>query len=133
VLYPDTETPFVDTLDVVHRLLPYHVFQHPREDLDVLVKGRIASDRSEVSKWKPTEQESEEGNARLDDLRREIKGIYHGLVCHASKSGAETAFALECFKRREALQNRFKRAKIRAGKVGHRLNWCWIYNNCFRM
>jgi len=39
VLYPDVDTPFVDAVDVVHRLLPYHVFQHPKEDLDALVTG----------------------------------------------------------------------------------------------
>lgn len=33
VLFPDVETPFQDVEDVVDRLLPYHVFQHPREDL----------------------------------------------------------------------------------------------------
>lgn len=33
VLTPDTETPFHDATDVVKRLLPYHVFQYPQEDL----------------------------------------------------------------------------------------------------
>lgn len=32
-LQPDTESPFVDAADAVRRLLPYHVFQHPAEDL----------------------------------------------------------------------------------------------------
>jgi hypothetical protein len=32
-LYPDIDTPFSDATDVVNRLLPYHVFQQPKEDL----------------------------------------------------------------------------------------------------
>lgn len=32
-LFPDVETPFRDVEDAVDRLLPYHVFQHPRDDL----------------------------------------------------------------------------------------------------
>src|SRR6266851_1775559 len=32
-LFPDVETPFQDVEDAVDRLLPYHVFQHPRDDL----------------------------------------------------------------------------------------------------
>lgn len=31
---PDVETPFLDAVDVVRRLLPYHVFQHPQEELE---------------------------------------------------------------------------------------------------
>ncbi|KAG8979470.1 hypothetical protein FRC05_008459 [Tulasnella sp. 425] len=31
---PDVETPFRDAVDVVRRLLPYHVFQHPQEELE---------------------------------------------------------------------------------------------------
>lgn len=38
-LYPDVETPFEDVYDVVNRLLPYHVFQHPKSDPDVLKRG----------------------------------------------------------------------------------------------
>jgi hypothetical protein len=34
VLYPDVDTPFADTIDILNRLLPYHVLQQPREDLD---------------------------------------------------------------------------------------------------
>lgn len=36
---PDVDSPFVDAVDVVHRLLPYHVLQQPQEDL------RTATDR----------------------------------------------------------------------------------------
>jgi hypothetical protein len=39
VLYPEVDSPFMDKIDVVNRLLPYHVFQHPKADLDGLLKG----------------------------------------------------------------------------------------------
>lgn len=38
-LYPNADTPFEDAVDVVNRLLPYHVFQHPNKDLDTIAKG----------------------------------------------------------------------------------------------
>ncbi|KAF7361837.1 hypothetical protein MVEN_00528200 [Mycena venus] len=78
VLTPDVETPFSDTVDVVKRLLPYHVFQQPKEDLDR--KGKRKAD---------------------DDLRAEIE---------------ETKFALECFKRKRNLEERFRRIRTRSGK-----------------
>ena len=33
VMFPDADTPFADTEDVVRRLLPYHVLQQPAKDL----------------------------------------------------------------------------------------------------
>ncbi|CAA7261632.1 unnamed protein product [Cyclocybe aegerita] len=38
----DIDSPFVDELDALNRLLPYHVFQQPRKDLEQLVarKGK---------------------------------------------------------------------------------------------
>jgi Conserved region of unknown function on GLTSCR protein len=102
VLYPDVDTPFVDTLDVVHRLLPYHVFQLPRQDLDTLVAGK------------------DKGKGRAIDraLHDEIKGRVFLLIEFESFSmSAETKFALECYKRRKSLQDRYNRVKTRAGKV----------------
>ena len=58
VLYPDAETPFVDAVDVVRRLLPFHVFQHPKEDF---------TGTSSKGKRKATEE---------DLLREEIAGVY---------------------------------------------------------
>ncbi|KAI0047770.1 hypothetical protein FA95DRAFT_1661675 [Auriscalpium vulgare] len=78
-LFPDVETPFESPEDAVNRLLPYHIFQIPKEDLG---KG----------KQKATEE---------DFLKLEL---------------AETKFALECFKRRRALETRFRRARIKSGK-----------------
>lgn len=59
VLQPDVETPFADAADVVRRLLPYHIFQHPAEDLHTL-SGR-------KGKRKATEE---------DLLREEIAGSH---------------------------------------------------------
>ncbi|KAI0949536.1 hypothetical protein AcW1_009122 [Taiwanofungus camphoratus] len=90
VLYPDVDTPFTDATDVVKRLLPYHVFQHPKRDLDDVQSRRKPSSRK--GKCKATEE---------DLLREEI---------------AETKFALECWRRRYLLQDRFKRARITSGR-----------------
>jgi hypothetical protein len=53
VINPNTETPFSDVEDVVHRLLPYHVFLHPKEDIDRKGKGKEkASDvETEIEGW----------------------------------------------------------------------------------
>ncbi|KAJ7045581.1 hypothetical protein C8F04DRAFT_1334014 [Mycena alexandri] len=77
VLNPDTDTPFSDATDVVNRLLPYHVFQQPREDLD------------------------RKGKRKADDVAAEIE---------------DTKFALECFKRKRSLEQRFRRIRTRSGK-----------------
>ncbi|KAI0374125.1 hypothetical protein BV20DRAFT_962102 [Pilatotrama ljubarskyi] len=89
-LVPDVETPFVDQVDVVKRLLPYHIFQQPK-DLDaILLSGSIRPSRK--GKRKATEE---------DLLREEI---------------ADTKFALECWRRRRALEKRFRKARIESGK-----------------
>lgn len=64
VLYPDVDTPFTDATDVVKRLLPYHVFQHPKRDLDDVQSRRKPSSRK--GKCKATEE---------DLLREEIAGM----------------------------------------------------------
>ena len=64
-LRPDTESPFADAKDVVQRLLPYHIFQHPAEDLAQLAHG------SRKGKRKATEE---------DLLREEIAGSHCLLV-----------------------------------------------------
>lgn len=63
-LFPDVDEPFVDQVDVVKRLLPYHVFQLPHEDLDVPVQNRNLH-QSHKGKRKATEE---------DLLREEIAG-----------------------------------------------------------
>ncbi|KAJ7579112.1 hypothetical protein C8J56DRAFT_834838 [Mycena floridula] len=79
VLSPDTETPFSDLEDVVNRLLPYHVFQQPKDDLENIGKGK----------------------AKATEAQLEIH---------------DTKFALQCFKRRQALEDRFRRTRIKSGK-----------------
>lgn len=55
-LYPDTDAPFTDAIDVVHRLLPYHIFQQPKQDL---------------------EEMSRKGKVPEDSIKAEITGQYH--------------------------------------------------------
>jgi len=47
-LFPDVDTPFRDVEDVVNRLLPYHVFQHPRGDLLKAGKGKRKATETEI-------------------------------------------------------------------------------------
>ncbi|KAI9316796.1 hypothetical protein BX666DRAFT_1946924 [Dichotomocladium elegans] len=46
VLDPDYETPFKSVEDVINRLLPYHIFQYPKADLEV---NKIPLDRLDLS------------------------------------------------------------------------------------
>jgi hypothetical protein len=48
VLFPDVDTPFRDIDDVIDRLLPYHVFQHPKEDLLKVAKGKGKATETEI-------------------------------------------------------------------------------------
>lgn len=58
VLNPDVDSPFVDAVDVVHRLLPYHVLQQPQEDLRTVTERRRAKGKGKA----------------LDVIRDEIEG-----------------------------------------------------------
>ena len=40
MLHPDVDSPFVDEMDVVNRLLPYHLFQQPKDDLETMVSRK---------------------------------------------------------------------------------------------
>ncbi|KAI6119862.1 hypothetical protein EDD16DRAFT_1479769 [Pisolithus croceorrhizus] len=85
VLHPDIDSPFSDHADVVNRLLPYHIFQQPQEDVRTLPESRP---------YKGKER------AKYDDIRLEIK---------------ETRFALNCHQRLRKLQERFRRAQVKGG------------------
>ncbi|TFK54437.1 hypothetical protein OE88DRAFT_1733096 [Heliocybe sulcata] len=87
-LYPEVDEPFVDADDALKRLLPYHIYQQPKEDLDYVAQAT----RRSKGKGKAKEE---------SDLREEI---------------VETKFAIQCFKRRKALEERFRRARIKSGK-----------------
>lgn len=56
--FPEVDEPFKNKRDVVDRLLPYHIYQHPQCDLDAL--------RGSKGKGKATE---------FDLLKEEIKGM----------------------------------------------------------
>ncbi|CCM01109.1 uncharacterized protein FIBRA_03157 [Fibroporia radiculosa] len=112
VLYPDVDAPFADAADVVKRLLPYHVFQHPQEDLAGLTSQRVFPSRK--GKRKATEE---------DLLREDIAGAptfppsstyerLHSIISNI----IETKFALDCWRRRRALEERFRRARTQSGK-----------------
>lgn len=112
-LSPDVDSPFTDQVDVVNRLLPFHVFQQPREDLYALLQGGVLSSRK--GKRKATEQ---------DLLREEIAGMYPTAYSRRSATlqdlmqfSSDTKFALECWKRKRALERRFRKARIESGKV----------------
>ncbi|KAH9948552.1 hypothetical protein B0H21DRAFT_732989 [Amylocystis lapponica] len=91
VTYPDVDTPFTDAADALKRLLPYHVFQQPKEDLN-----------AQINSYTPVASRKGKRKATNEDLLRE--------------EIAETKFALECWRRRKALQDRFRRTRIRSGK-----------------
>ncbi|KAF8161140.1 hypothetical protein B0H34DRAFT_652743 [Crassisporium funariophilum] len=83
VSHPDVDSPFVDQLDVINRLLPYHILQQPKNDLDTIISGK--------GKEKAVE----------DNWREEIQS---------------TKLALECFQRRKAVCERWRKLKVRSGK-----------------
>ncbi|KZT56572.1 hypothetical protein CALCODRAFT_518033 [Calocera cornea HHB12733] len=87
VTYPDYKTPFRDATDVVHRLLPYHIFQQPDED--------ILSTRTRNLKRK--EKEDEEAGA----LRQDVQDLRSNLAL---------------LKRRKALQDRFHSIRTKSAK-----------------
>ncbi|KAL4268918.1 GLTSCR protein conserved domain-containing protein [Pleurotus pulmonarius] len=39
VLHPDVDTPFMDVQDAMSRLLPYHIFLQPKNDLEWVING----------------------------------------------------------------------------------------------
>ncbi|EKM81009.1 hypothetical protein AGABI1DRAFT_112712, partial [Agaricus bisporus var. burnettii JB137-S8] len=64
VLQPDVDTPFTDHADAARRLLPFHIYQQPRDDLELLKRHK--------GKQKIT-------NA---DHQEEIKDTRFALACH---------------------------------------------------
>lgn len=64
VLNPDVDTPFQDEADVVKRLLPYHIFQQPKGDLDTVVYGKG------------------KGKAVDYDLKAEVEDTKFAIECH---------------------------------------------------
>ncbi len=82
------------------RLLPYHVFQHPRDDLLKTGKGKQKATETEI-------------------LRSELAGapVYVLDATPLLTMHLETKFALGCFKRRRELEERFRRARTKSSKA----------------
>lgn len=111
VLHPDVDSPFADQLDVIRRLLPYHLFQYPKEDLDAITAGK--------GKEKAVEQ----------DWREEIRGMQEQLNRHfyLLMYHPATRLALDIYKRRDAVRERWRRLNVRSGKV--KVTSCLSNNN----
>ncbi|KAG8936804.1 hypothetical protein FRC02_011383 [Tulasnella sp. 418] len=89
---PDIETPFEDAADAVRRLLPYHIFQHPQDELKyALEKGT--------------------GQTRSSGKGKEKECSTEG----ADNETKETGIAL-FRKQKHALESRFREIRIREAK-----------------
>jgi hypothetical protein len=99
VLQPDVDSSFVDELDVINRLLPYHIFQQPKDDLKRSIseigKGKEKADCEEISGMKILILDFE----------------------HPFNASVDTKFALECFNRRQKIVERWRKVLIKSGKV----------------
>ncbi|KAF9268933.1 hypothetical protein L218DRAFT_984237 [Marasmius fiardii PR-910] len=73
VLNPDVDSPFIDSVDVVKRLLPYHIYLNPREDLRSLVYDR-------------------KGKSKVDELRKENEETKYALDCFKRRTNLEKRF-----------------------------------------
>ncbi|KAH8118987.1 hypothetical protein DFH11DRAFT_1562329 [Phellopilus nigrolimitatus] len=74
--FPDADSPFEDEIDVVKRLLPYHIYQHPRHDLDEArgLKGKSKAIESDLLKKEVEESKfSLESHKRLRSLEQRLK------------------------------------------------------------
>ena len=49
ISHPDVDSQFVDETDVIKRLLPYHIFHQPKEDLSSTISGRTKANIVEVN------------------------------------------------------------------------------------
>ena len=75
--YPEVDEPFEDKRDVLNRLLSYHIYQHPRQELDAL--------RGSKGKGKVTEldllKEETEGMLLILPLALPLYCLCFGLTC----------------------------------------------------
>ena len=55
-LYPTTDAPFENAVDVVNRLLPYHIFQHPQENLDPAMRGVVDKGKGKTTSHDPANE-----------------------------------------------------------------------------
>ncbi|KZP34615.1 hypothetical protein FIBSPDRAFT_1035611 [Athelia psychrophila] len=66
-LYPNVDAPFEDAVDVVNRLLPYHIFQQPKTDLDAIIAGGQGKGKAKAS---DVEMENQETKFALECMKR---------------------------------------------------------------
>jgi len=107
VMFPDVDTPFADTEDVVRRLLPYHVLQQPAKDL-----LEVIFDPSGKGKAKAPHK-NEEGN------EMDIEGA-RCVIWHTSlplTTCLDTKFMIEYYRRVRSLHRRFQQAKVESSQV----------------
>lgn len=87
VLNPTVDTPFSDIDDVVARLLPYHVFQQPKEDLEYLTdtgKGKrkaAATDLETEVKGRCLEFSAQTHTLKIDQKR----GLHWSVINDAKR------------------------------------------------
>ncbi|KAJ2001670.1 hypothetical protein GGI04_003649 [Coemansia thaxteri] len=93
---PDWRTPFNGTRDVIQRLLPFHVFQHP----DVLIEVGIAQEENKVDRSTANIAERLQAiSARYDALlanessERRFHNIQHSFLDRKRASRAKTELA----------------------------------------
>ncbi|KAG6331090.1 hypothetical protein ID866_7999 [Astraeus odoratus] len=93
VMHPDIESPFSDAADVVNRLLPYHIFQQPHEDLRPLMEYRPYKGKEKAKDY--IGQEMEETRSALDCHRR-LKKLRDRFRQVQRKAGALTTIKRTC-------------------------------------
>ncbi|KAG8901849.1 hypothetical protein FRB99_005073 [Tulasnella sp. 403] len=93
VLNPDVETPFKDTADVVRRLLPYHVFHIPSQDIRYAISRNSALATTTKGKEKATL------------LPPHLQAL--------AEENAETQLALDLHLQTRALKEQFRRIRTR--------------------
>lgn len=113
VLNPDFESPFTDYEDVLNRLVPYHVFQQPWQDVQAIIDSCRRKGKTR----------------EMDDDALELDGELHISISVAIprlRLCSDTKFAIDCFKRRRKLKERFVETITRSGKVGCRISFLHI-------
>ncbi|KZV95178.1 hypothetical protein EXIGLDRAFT_766444 [Exidia glandulosa HHB12029] len=99
-LYPDTDTPFLSETDKVHRLLPYHVFQQHKQDIDRITNYSDPHD-------------PEPRDPQLAELQGTFRNPPYALQTRLKACLSETRFAIDCHKRFRALRKRFRDIRTR--------------------
>ncbi|EJU04463.1 hypothetical protein DACRYDRAFT_114784 [Dacryopinax primogenitus] len=81
VTYPDYKTPFRDSADVVQRLLPYHIFQQPDDDLLPTRKRNKRGKEIEVTARKFPQQNIDNFKTLIGQLkrRRSLQQRFHSM------------------------------------------------------